>query len=226
MQLTVRDAAKFLNVSEKTVYRWAGAGEIPLYKVNGQYRFNKAELLEWANSRHLKISPEVLQDNEGGGPGGSVAEALQAGGVFYKVGGTDKPSVLRALVDTLRVGEKSERDALYDILIAREALGTTAVGEGIALPHVRNPIVMGVTAPVVNLCFLETPVQFGAKDGLPVHTLFWLISPNVPGHLQMLSKLAVLIRDPGFKVVLLRRGSPEEILAEARRVEAGSGKGP
>ena len=48
MQLTVRDVARLLNVSEKTIYRWIKEASIPAYRVNEQYRFNRAELLEWA----------------------------------------------------------------------------------------------------------------------------------------------------------------------------------
>jgi len=51
MQLTVRDAAKLLAVSEKTIYRWINQGSLPAYRVNEQYRFNRAELLEWATAR-------------------------------------------------------------------------------------------------------------------------------------------------------------------------------
>ena len=46
MQLSVRDVARMLNVSEKSIYRWIQQGQLPAYKVNEQYRFNRAELLE------------------------------------------------------------------------------------------------------------------------------------------------------------------------------------
>lgn len=219
MQLTVREAAKFLNVSEKTVYRWASQGEIPLYRVNGQYRFNKTELLEWANARNLAVSVESFGPRAGA-PAGAVVEALRAGGVHYDLPGTDKASALRAVVNALPVGDKSESDALYEILLAKEAGGTTAIGNGIAIPHVRNPIVLNVASPVISLCFLKSPVDFGARDGRPVHTLFWLITPSVPVHLHVLSRLAYLLRDEGFAAALARRASAEDILREAGRVEA------
>src|SRR5438034_985186 len=61
----------------------------------------------------------------------------------------------------------------------REALQSTGVGDGIAIPHVRNPIVLHVSRPMITLCFLERPIDFGALDGKPVHVLFSLISPTV-----------------------------------------------
>ncbi len=59
MQLGVRDVARILNVSEKSVYRWIRDGQLPAYKVNEQYRFNRAKLLEWANAHKIKGSNSI-----------------------------------------------------------------------------------------------------------------------------------------------------------------------
>ncbi|MDA8379024.1 MAG: helix-turn-helix domain-containing protein [Planctomycetia bacterium] len=82
MKLTVKDAARLLSVSEKSIYRWIKDGVIPAYQVNDQYRFNRAELLEWATSRKINVSPEIFKEPEGGdSPPPSLTEALRAGGV-------------------------------------------------------------------------------------------------------------------------------------------------
>src|ERR1043165_4900380 len=81
MKLTVRDAAQLLNVTDKTIYRWIKQGAIPAYQINEQYRFNRAELLEWATSRKLNVSPDIFAEPEGGeAPLPSLSEALKAGG--------------------------------------------------------------------------------------------------------------------------------------------------
>jgi nitrogen PTS system EIIA component len=222
MQLTVRDVAGILTVSEKTVYRWISQGLLPAYRVNEQYRFNRAELLEWATSRKINVSPEIFQEPEGAGaslPG--FVEALQAGGVYYRIGGADKESVLKAVVETMHLPDEVDREFLFRVLLAREALGSTAVGDGIAIPHVRNPIVLHVTRPAITLCFLEQPIEFGALDGKPVFALFSLISPTARAHLHLLSRLAFTLNDPGFKDAVRRQASRDEILAAARRVETG-----
>ena len=64
MKLLVKDAARLLDVSEKTIYRWIKQGSIPAYRLNEQYRFNRAELLEWATSRRISISPEIFREEE------------------------------------------------------------------------------------------------------------------------------------------------------------------
>ena len=50
MKLTVRDVSELLDVSEKTVYRWLNDGKLPGYRMSGQYRFSRAEILEWATA--------------------------------------------------------------------------------------------------------------------------------------------------------------------------------
>ncbi|MHB8763420.1 MAG: PTS sugar transporter subunit IIA [Deferrisomatales bacterium] len=219
MQLSVRDAAQLLNVSEKTVYRWAQKGEIPFFRVNDQYRFNRMELLEWATGRRIPVSPQIFAEPDQG-PLPSVTAALEAGGIFYRIGGTDVPSVLRDVVDHLRVPEEVDREHLYQVLLARENLGSTGLGDGIAVPHVRSPIVLHVGRPTVTLCFLERPVDFKALDGVPVGVLFTLVSPTVRAHLHLLSRLAFCLRDPHLRRILAEPASREVVLQAFREAEA------
>lgn len=221
MRLTVRDASRLLQVSEKTVYRWINQRMVPAYLINGQYRFNRAELLEWATSRRIKVSVDILAEPESGRvPCPGIAEGLETGGVFYRVDGHDRESALRAVVDLMRLPDEVDRDYLLRVLVAREALGSTGIGEGIAIPHVRNPIVLHVPRPSITLCFLEQAVEFGALDGKPVRVLFTVISPTIRAHLYMMSHLAFALRDVDFKEAILRQASREDIFREARRVEA------
>jgi nitrogen PTS system EIIA component len=220
MKLTVKDAAHLLSVSEKTIYRWIKQGVIPAYQISDQYRFNRAELLEWATSRKISVSPDIFAETEGGdAPPPSLVEALRAGGVHYRIGGADKGSVLRAVVDTMKLPEEVDREFLYQVLLAREALGSTGIGEGIAIPHVRNPIVLHLSRPMVTLCFLEKPIDFNAIDGQPVRTLFTLISPTVRAHLHLLSRLGYALRDPAFKGAILQQAGREDILGLLEGVE-------
>jgi nitrogen PTS system EIIA component len=220
MKLTVRDAAHLLSVSEKTIYRWIKQGVLPAYQISDQYRFNRAELLEWATSRKINVSPEIFSEPEGGDtPPPSLIDALKAGGIHYRIAGATKGYVLRSVVDTMQLPEEVDREFLYQVLLAREALGSTGVGDGIAIPHVRNPIVLHLSRPMVTLCFLETPIDFGALDGKPVTTLFTLISPTVRAHLHLLSRLGFALHDAAFKDAVLRQSGREEILAALGQVE-------
>jgi len=219
MQLSVRDVAGLLQVSEKTVYRWIKEGTIPGYKVNEQYRFHRAEILEWATANKIRVSADILDEGVVDVP--SLSEALRAGGIVYRLGGGDKDSVLRSVVEALHLPEEVDRELLFRVLATREAMASTGIGDGIAIPHVRNPIVLHVPRPIVTLCFLEKPVDFGALDGQPVHCLFALVSPTVRAHLRLLSRLAFALSDPGFKAVIREQGAREQIAAELARVEGG-----
>jgi PTS system nitrogen regulatory IIA component len=224
VQLQVKDVAKFFGVSEKTIYRWIESDGLPAFRINKQYRFNRVEVLEWATARRVNASPMLMRDPaDESTPLPNLAEALEDGGVFYRVDGRDKNGVLRSVVELLRLPEAVDRDLLLQVLLEREAMGSTSVGDGIAIPHVRNPIVMHIARPAITLCFLENAIDFGALDGKPVHTLFTIVSPTVRAHLHVLSCLAFALRDPGFKAVIANQGSREAILNEARRVAASLG---
>lgn len=220
MQMGVREAAGVLAVSEKTIYRWIKDGLLPAYRINEQYRFNKAELLEWATAKKIQVSPDIFTEPDS--PASqvpSLTSALQAGGVFYRVGGADKASVLASVVEVMPLPEEVNRPFLLQVLMARESLGSTGIGEGFAIPHVRNPIVLHIPRPMISLCFLDKPVDFGAIDHKPVHTLFAIVSPTVRAHLHLLSRLMYLLRADSFRRLLAERGTRQELLEESARLE-------
>jgi len=218
MQLTVRDVAEIFQVSENVVFRWVADQQLPAEQVNGQYRFNRAELFEWATIRRMEIPPRLFHPDKFGTPP-RFDEALARGGIHYHVQGADKASALRALVQLLPLPDDIDRDFLLEIILGRESLGSTAIGEGLALPHPRYPIVLPLDQPFIALCFLEQPIPY-AKGGEPVHTLFCLVAPTVHVHLDLLGRLGFALRDAGFREMIRQRRPAEAILKDAQRVEA------
>jgi PTS system nitrogen regulatory IIA component len=222
MQLTIRDVMKFLDVPEATVHRWIKQRGLPAHRLGGQYRFHRTEILEWATAQRVKVSAEMFdQPGEEAEPVPGLVDALEAGGVCYQLAGADKETALRSLIQAMPLPEGADRELLLHLFLAREALATTAIGGGIAIPHVRSPIVLHVPQPLITLCFLEKPVAFGALDGQPVHVLFSLITPTVRTHLQLLSRLSFALHDARFREVVVRQAPRDEIFQEARRVETG-----
>ena len=114
------------------------------------------------------------------------------------VKGQDGPEVLRSVVAAIPLPTDVNRELLLQMLLARESIGSTGIGDGVAIPHARNPIVLHLPRPVVCLCYLEQPIEFGAIDGQPVHTLFTIVSPTIKTHLALLSRLAFALRDTPF----------------------------
>ncbi len=220
MQLTTRDAARLLGVSESTLYRWLRNGELNATRVDDQYRLNRIDLLEFATSRKLAISPDLFSelDQPQGLP--TLADAIRAGGVHRGVSGDDKSSILRAVVERLPLPSSVDRELLHRLLLAREALGSTAFGNGIAIPHPRNPIVLRVHSPEVAICYLDRPIEFEALDGKPVHTLVTLVSQSTRTHLHLLALVAAAIRDPAVLAKIESQADVDALVPEIVRVES------
>jgi len=194
MQLNVKETAELFNVSEKTIYRWIDKEIIPVYKINNSYRFDRLELLEWANSQKKKIAPEVLSKI----PEVklyTIKETLEIGNIFYRVNGKTKKTVLKSAVNLIKLPDTVDRKFLYHSLLSRENLSSTGIGNGIAIPHIRNPFLLDIDKPSINICFLENSVNFNAIDEKPVNILFLLLSNHIRVHLNLLSRLSYILQN-------------------------------
>ncbi|MBN1973365.1 MAG: PTS sugar transporter subunit IIA [Sedimentisphaerales bacterium] len=220
MQLTVQDAARLFSVSEKTVYHWIDAKALPGYQVNGQYRFNRAELLNWAMSNRINVSPDIFSDPESVGMElEKLGEAIKTGGIYYHVSVKDRNSALRSIVELMRLPAEVDKEFLFNVLLAREELASTGIGEGIAIPHVRNPLLLHVSRPTVSLCFLDKPIDFNSIDHQPVFCLFTILSPTVRAHLHLLSRLSFALHDENLKNAIKTQASRDVILSHVSRIE-------
>jgi PTS system nitrogen regulatory IIA component len=211
-----------LHTSERQIYQWVDEEEIPFRRVRDQVRFNRTELLEWATSRRLPVALEAFESADNGEePAPSLAQALRRGGVHLDVPAATREEALAAVVAGTPLPEGLDRELLTEMLIVRERTSSTAIHDGIALPHVRHPVVAGGASGTVSVSYLRAPVPFGAPDGRPVHTVFMIVSPTVRAHLQLLARVARALHDPAFREAVARRAPVEELAAAAARLEAG-----
>ena len=220
MLLTVREVAALLGSSERQVYRWVDEAEIPFQRIRDQVRFNRTDLLEWATARRLPISLQAFDadlDPEDRTP--SLAEAIRVGGVHDDVPATDRDSALRAVIERTPIPPSLDLEFLGEVLIARENTVSTAIGDGIAIPHVRQPVVAPGAPPTVSVSHLRDPVAFGAPDDKPVRIVFFIVSPTIRAHLQMLAHLARALLDGEFRAALDRHAPTEELALAAARLE-------
>jgi PTS system nitrogen regulatory IIA component len=222
VKITVREAARLLSVSESEIYRWIDDGDIPCHVVNHQPLFSRAELLEWATAHRKSLSTELFDD---GRASISLAAAIERGGMHDHVAGRDRESVLRAVVEHLPIADPGERDLVLAIMLANEKEASTGVGDGVAIPHVRAPLVITGAPAAIAVCYLEHGVPFDAVDGNPVHTVFAMMTPTIRAHLQLLSRLSLALLDPAFKAALAHRGSLAELCSHVQRIESALGGG-
>jgi PTS system nitrogen regulatory IIA component len=147
----------------------------------------------------------------------TLSQAVRAGGIHRGLAGGDRDRLLRQMVERLPAPPGFDREFLFQMVRAREHLGSTSLGNGIAIPHPREPIVLRVDRPAVAIYFADPPVDLG--DGPPVHTLCLLVSPSTRLHLHLLAAVAAVLRDPAVAAQLAARAPDAEILAEIERVE-------
>ena len=125
----------------------------------------------------------------------------------------DKDAVLRELVDlaaSTQVVEKGRAGEVLEALRAREQMGSTGVGRGVALPHVKHE---AVTETLGVLAISSRPIDYGAVDGEGCDVFFMLLSPpdHAERHLEILRWIAGLVRDPDFPRFLRGATSVEEV---------------
>jgi PTS system nitrogen regulatory IIA component len=220
MQLTIREAASYLRVSEPTVRRWIARRGLPAHEVNERVLLNAIELWEWATEQGVPVSRTLLERARHAPDAvPPLASLLRAGGIHHHVPGDTKDAVLAEIVLRLPLPPDVDRDFLRSVLEAREAMGSTGIGDGIAIPHVRNPILLRVAEPFVTLCLLDHGVDFGALDGKPVHALFTVVSPSVPAHLRILAQLGFVLRDDRLRALLRERADARAILARVTELD-------
>lgn len=207
MALGVREAARLLRVSAQTIYRLIHKEELPAHRHGDRYHFDRVELEEWAAQRTSAASAPAKASRP------SLRGALRHGGIHYGIEANDRHEALRVLASLPgdRIAVAPEK--LYWLLLAREDLAPTTVGDGIALPHPRDPGACGIELECVHLCFFEEPVDFGALDGQPVHAAVLLLSPDIETHLQLLARLSLALRDAEMQRLLRSRASRDEIFA-------------
>lgn len=219
MKLTVRDLARVFDAPEATIERWIHDDGLPHHQAHGQKRFHRAEVLEWANLHGVRIARDPQVQERGTGSASRLCDALGVGGVHYAVRGGDRESMLRAVIAQLPLPDDVDREMVFDVLVARENMGSTGIGGGIAIPHVRNPLVLPVDAPIVALCFLAAPVEFNAIDQKPVDTVFAIVAPTTRLHLSVLARLAALLHDSDFVAAMKVRAPAAQLLALAHGAE-------
>jgi nitrogen PTS system EIIA component len=222
MQLSLREVASYLNVSEGTVRRWISTRGLPAHRAHERLHCNAIELWEWALENGVSVSKSLLdrarRNPEEAPP--PLSALLERGGCYRDVGGRSKTGVLREVVRALPLPQDVDREFLTSVLEAREALGSTGVGDGIAIPHVRNPILLHVEEPFVSLFLLQRPIDFDAVDQQPVHALFVVVSANIPMHLRILAQLGVVLRDEPLRGLLRERATLAAILQRVRNLES------
>jgi PTS system nitrogen regulatory IIA component len=142
----------------------------------------------------------------------SLIELIRRGGAFKTIPGATPRELLDNLIGAVDLPPSVDRAALLNAVLEREALMSTAVGNGVALPHPRNPVITESAQQSVSIAFAERGLDWEALDGKPVQTVMLIISSSPRTHLHTLSRINYFCQQRSFLDLLKRHASPAEIL--------------
>jgi PTS system nitrogen regulatory IIA component len=203
--LTIEEVARYLRVSERTVYDWAQKGEIPSGKIGTVWRFKKSEIERWVNERLSSNRPagvfSVVQ----------VQNILSPDRLIF-LNYAKKRDALVAMAENLAGAPQiKSRQELVAEIIRREDLMSTAIGRGIAIPHVR---LSSVTDLVVSVGVSQSDIiDFQSLDDVPVRLLFMIAAAynQHAYYLQTLSFFSSRLKSNELRSSLLAAKTPIEV---------------
>jgi PTS system nitrogen regulatory IIA component len=205
--LTIEEVARYLRVSERTVYDWAQKGEIPSGKIGTVWRFKKSEIERWVNERLSSNRPSsvfsVVQ----------IQNILSPDRILF-LNYSKKRDALISLAENLAGAPqiKSRQELVAEIL-RREELMSTAIGRGIAIPHVR---LSSVTDLVVSVGVSQTDIiDFQSLDDVPVRLLFMIAAAynQHAYYLQTLSFFSSKLKNNELRASLVAAKTPQDVYA-------------
>ena len=138
---------------------------------------------------------------------------IRKGGVIQDAPGKTLPEVYRNVLKDQVFPEGLTNNTVYKELIQREKMMGTGVGNGVAIPHPRYPLIKNDEDQRIIVVYLKEPIAISSPDMRPVSTLFITLTSSSKNHLQVLSDLAFLIQKSGFRQALEKHCSEEELLA-------------
>jgi mannitol/fructose-specific phosphotransferase system IIA component (Ntr-type) len=152
----------------------------------------------------------------------SLSDSLSPAHIKLDLESTDRESVLRELVNQIpELAQQPEaRQTLLRALQEREQLHSTAIGDGIALPHSRNALVGLVENSLIVFGRHSAGIDYGAPDLLPAKLFFLVVAPTVTQHLAILARLIRLLRDPKLRNNLLTAQTAEKVVSLLREAES------
>ncbi|MGI5092989.1 PTS sugar transporter subunit IIA [Treponema socranskii] len=203
--LTIEEVANYLRVSDRTVYDWAQRGEIPAGKIGTVWRFKKSEVEKWVNER-LSSSAGRKKDDVV-----QVKNILSPNRVIF-ISQTSRHDALVELATALSSAPQVKRsDELVSEILKREELMSTAIGRGIAIPHVR---LSSVTDLVMAVGVCKTPVtDFQPIDDMPVSLLFMIAAAynQHSYYLQTLSYFSAKLKKKELRDSLLNAATTDDV---------------
>lgn len=204
--LTIEEVAKYLRVSERTVYDWAQKGEIPSGKIGTVWRFKKSEIEKWVNERLSSGSRATSPNIEI-----QIKNILSPDRIVYITQSTKHDALVELAQNLSTAPQVKFAQELETEILKREELMSTAIGRGIAIPHVR---LSSVTDLVMSVGICKSPIiDFQTIDDVPVQLLIMIAAAynQHSYYLQTLSFLSSKLKKNELRDTLINSTNPQDV---------------
>lgn len=148
-----------------------------------------------------------------------LAELIHRGGILKDIEGSTAKDVYKNVCNIINLPDSIDRNNLYNALCAREDILSTAVGNAIALPHARAPMMKDENEQRIIVVYLKDPIDMNAPDERKVSTMFILLTANSQTHLKVLSGLVEQFRKTSFRKLLESKASELMLLNEIKELD-------
>ncbi len=212
--MTLTEIADYLKLSEKTVLKMIKELDIPCTKIGNQWRFLKELIDNWLIKQMTTISKDNLsQLIEQDVQTVPLSRLMNLSLITFFINKVSKKEIIAKLV--LLAKNKniiSDEDYVCDKLLERENLTSTAIGKGIALPHLREPSNKIVHIPKIVIGVCRKGIDFNSLDKKPTFLIFLILTDNEIVHLRVMAKLMYVLKDEIFIRELMESSNPADVL--------------
>ncbi len=196
--MTTKEVADYIKINEKTVLKLAQYGELPAVKVGGQWRYHLFSVDQYLQKQLVESSDDdldlIIKTKEHPIP---LSRLIDERFMDLDMKASSKKKVLSQLARLAYSARLTPSyEGLYLALENREKLLSTAVGQGVAIPHARIPTQLLFKDPRIIFARVSLGVDFDAPDKQKVHLFFMPCSPTEYVHVRLLAKISKLLHIP------------------------------
>ncbi len=212
--MTLQEVAAYLKVSEKTITRMVQAGDLPGLKVSNQWRFLRAAIDDWMTRRmYGQASEQLAEVIQPPHEELSLPLLLTPNRIIMDLRPGSQEDVLARLVAPLvEEGTVVDTARYMAALIGREKIVSTAIGDGVAIPHARDPEHSALMKSCMALGICRQGMPFGALDEKPTKLFFLIGGTSTEDHLRLVARTMLMLRRPGVVDGLVNANSVEAVV--------------
>ena len=212
--LTLTELSAYLKLSEKTLHKMIKNSEIPCTKIANQWRFSRTMIDDWLRSK-MEVVPQndlsrLIEKEYDIVP---LSRLIDENAMIMDLQSDYKEGVLSELAQKAYDNKLvSDKKYLINKLIEREKLTSTAIGNGIALPHLRKPSNEIINEPKIVIGISQRGIDYNSADGNPTHIFFLILSDSEVVHLRILSKISRVLRKEEALIKLRKLKTKEQFI--------------